>query len=120
MWCAEESGCTDDRGQEIPFRGCQLKNEPMQAWGLPSASLAESMKVANSYSGYIKREHLSGPCTLLVCLHPASYNLTAVAGISRAKHTSVQRHCSNFNCALLACMTPARNTFLMLLHWCLA
>ena len=55
-WCAEESGCTDDRGQEIPFKGCQLKNEPMQAWGLPSARMAESMKVANSYSGYIKRE----------------------------------------------------------------
>ena len=61
IWCAEESGCTDDRGQEIPFRGCQLKNEPMQAWGLPSASLAASMKVANSYSGYIKREGPSAP-----------------------------------------------------------
>ena len=57
MWCAEESGCTDDTGSEIPFRGCQLKNEPMQAWGLPSVSLVDSMKVANSYSGYIKREH---------------------------------------------------------------
>jgi len=29
----------------------------MQAWGLPSVSLVDSMKVANSYSGYIKREH---------------------------------------------------------------
>ena len=67
-WCAEESGCTDDRGEEIPFRGCQLKNEPMQAWGLPSASMAESMKLANSYSGYMKRElqppNLRCACTL--------------------------------------------------------
>lgn len=63
MWCAEESGCTDDMGSEIPYRGCQLKKEPMQAWGLPSASLAQSMKVANSFSGYIKREQaLSQPC----------------------------------------------------------
>ena len=56
MWCAEESGCTDDSGRGIPFKACQLKREPMQAWGLPSASMAHSMKVANSYSGYIKRE----------------------------------------------------------------
>lgn len=79
IWCAEESGCIDDRGQEIPFRGCQLKNEPMQAWGLPSASMAETMKVANLYSGYIKREEPLLTCTA----HFACMQGTWQNGLSR-------------------------------------
>ena len=51
----------------------------MQAWGLPSASLAESMKVANSYSGYIKREKPLVACTA----HFAGISQMWQTGLSR-------------------------------------
>ena len=36
-------------------RGCQLKDEPMQAWGMPSRGTAQALKPSTYYSGYIKR-----------------------------------------------------------------
>lgn len=39
-------------------RGCQLKEEPMQAWGLPSRSTAATLRPATYFSGYIKRATL--------------------------------------------------------------
>ncbi len=106
MWCAEESGCTDDRGLEVPFKGCQLKNEPMQAWGLPSASLAESMKVANSYSGYIKREN---PLTFCRRSAPVSLHLTDMSNISHAMSTSMQAVPEDGLCMQACCMVCCSN-----------
>jgi hypothetical protein len=54
-WCADEAGCRDESGDLIPFKGCQLKEEPMQAWGLPSRQQAKYMRISNYFSGYMRR-----------------------------------------------------------------
>lgn len=58
-WCVDESGCMDENGQLIPFKGCQLKDEPMQAWGLPSQRQVQRHKIANYFSGYMRSEFYS-------------------------------------------------------------
>lgn len=67
-WCADELGCMDENGRLMPFKGCQLKDEPMQAWGLPSQRQVASHKIANYFSGYLRRAHSFTPITMA---HPS-------------------------------------------------
>ncbi|BDA50039.1 probable glycosyltransferase 2 [Coccomyxa sp. Obi] len=76
-WCADELGCMDENGHLIPFKGCQLKDEPMQAWGLPSQRQVASHKIANYFSGYLR--HRKPHQRTFIRLHSAPLTTLMVA-----------------------------------------
>ncbi|KAK9903381.1 hypothetical protein WJX75_004474 [Coccomyxa subellipsoidea] len=55
-WCDDHSSCTDELLTQIPYRGCQLKWNPHEPWGVPSDELTKSFQPSVSTSGYIKRK----------------------------------------------------------------
>ena len=53
-WCADEETCPDERGVAIPLHGCQLKEEPVEPWGLPDEAYVKRFQPSTFASGYMK------------------------------------------------------------------
>ena len=49
-------GCTDELLTHIPYRGCQLKWDPHEPWGVPTQELAKGYAPSMYTTGYLKRE----------------------------------------------------------------
>ena len=58
-WCYDKDGCTDELLSAIPYRGCQLKWDPHEPWGVPTQELAKGYAPSMYTTGYLKRERTS-------------------------------------------------------------
>lgn len=68
----DKAGCLDELLTSIPYRGCQLKWEPHEPWGMPTLEVARSFKPSAYTSGYVKSEpikHLACPDFLSFQMH---------------------------------------------------
>ena len=57
-WCESKEGCMDELLTSIPYRGCQLKWDPHEPWGVPADEMIREFRPSTFTSGYIKRELL--------------------------------------------------------------
>ena len=48
----------DELLTSIPYRGCQLKWDPHEPWGVPADEMIREFRPSTFTSGYIKRELL--------------------------------------------------------------
>ena len=55
-WCETKTGCMDELLTVIPFKGCQLKWDPHEPWGVPADELIRGFKPSVFTSGYVKSE----------------------------------------------------------------
>ncbi|CAL8464438.1 g3973 [Coccomyxa elongata] len=55
-WCDDNNSCTDELLTQIPYRGCQLKWDPHEPWGVPADELTKNFQPSVFTSGYIKRK----------------------------------------------------------------
>ena len=53
-WCDDPTSCTDELLTQIPYRGCQLKWDPHEPWGVPADELTKNFQPSVFTSGYIK------------------------------------------------------------------
>lgn len=61
-WCDDTNSCTDELLTQIPYRGCQLKWDPHEPWGVPADELTKNFQPSMFTSGYIKSEMLDSNC----------------------------------------------------------